>query len=868
MTNSVTKEGRQLTIDPHIIFDVIKSQAGSLDKAIAELVMNSIDAGATRVDITLDNASFRIKDDGKGFQSKEAILNWFEKFGTKHTEGDAKYGRFRMGRGQALSFAATVWQSGKFKMDVDILNRGLDYDLHEVETPVPGCVIEGKFYTPINKMQTYGISESSHIATNPNARANAANSSLTRLKTALTKMIQYVDVPIYVNDVQLNKSATSVNWTLETDDGYMKLSLTNMESSDLEIYNMGVYVCSIPSWRSGCSGIILSKKALKVNFARNAILQEECRVYQRIMARVEQFINDSMSKNLIKNEQQRSFLARRVIDNKIPYEEAVTLRVFTDIQNRHVSIEDMASNYDTFTMPDEDTSAGAAEHAHKNCSVFVFSRKNLERFQTNGPEEFINLIWPLFPYICENFIDFYNFEDEYEGYSNLIKDDDLTFKEMLVLRSLRKYQKMINVIVNKVTEGDKYSRKLVVGESDKAMAWTDGASFIALDRKLLKLADQGIGGFSQICGVIAHEYCHYDSDLDSHYHDEEFFESFHDSLFPGDTGVISKFGVCAQKMCHDYANLLALNNHKIPAKILKEAESSKIVFGQYLLSEHSHVIAEVLNRTKSITPDKFLEICDWILSLNVNSYSKEWLISLARTAGNKQGIKTTIEDILSNKKSNNWHYGCYSQQMIAEGVFHELMSRLGVELPKNIFNLDDFRRMPDDTTDLNFSSLNNYIHTFTEQNPDIELDVDKFNDEVNPHRFITIVKYLSAIFQGESYFGYERGVEGLAEYCKNINELATALHRLKLLRIFVNKRNKYAVPKKELDFKENGGYDVIISTTYFEVDNYLILAAAHAKIDNHNQFNKEDLILKTKLTINEVKKLFKPSKHKINTRIH
>lgn len=863
MTSSVKKEGRKLTIDPHIIFDVIKSQAGTLDKAIAELVMNSIDAGATRIDITLDNTSFKVKDDGKGFQSKEAILNWFEKFGTKHTEGDAKYGRFRMGRGQALSFASTVWQSGKFRMDVDILKRGLDYDLHEVETPVPGCVIEGEFYTPINKMQAYGITEERNLPIDPSVRANAVNSSLTRLKTAIAKMIQYVDTPVFINDVQLNKSAAAVNWAIETDDGYMKLSMTNMESSELEIYNMGVYVCSIPSWRSGCSGLILSKKALKVNFARNAILQEECPVYQRIMARVDQFINDSMPKNLIKNEQQRSFLARRIIDHKIPLEEAMTLRVFTDIQNRHVSIEDLLGGYDAFTMPDEETNASAAEHVHKNCDVFVFSRKNLERFQANGPLEFINLIGPLVPYIGVNFFEFFQFEDEYEGYSRLIKDEELTFKEMLVVRSLRKYQKMINVIVNKVTEDDEYSRRLSVGESDKSMGWTDGASYIALDRKLLKLADQGIGGFTQICGVIAHEYCHYDSDADSHYHDEDFFENFHDALFPGDNGAISKIGVCAQKMCHEYANLLALNNHKVPAKILKEVESSKVIFGQYILSEHSQIIADALNRAKAITGEQFLSICDWILSLDIDSYAKEWMISLARTAGDKNRLKTTVGEILSNKKTNSWRYGFYTQRMIAGGVFHELMSRLDVELPKNLFTIDDMRSLPNDSMDINFSNLEKYTQFFIEQYPEGVQPVEKLDGALNPYKFLTIASYISAISRGSNFFGHDSSIEKLAQF--EVEDVSIALHRLNLLRKYLTKKNKYAIALPEWVYKEGKGYERTTTNNRFDIDNYLIMAAAHASIEDHKQFNVEDLVAKTKLTLDEVKKLFKPVKKNIRT---
>ncbi len=127
------KEQRRLTVHPHLIYDVITMQAGTLSKAIQEGVQNTFDAGATRCDVRLTSAQFTVTDDGKGFGSREEVEQFFEVFGLPHepTSGTQRFARFRMGRGQIFSFARTTYESDRFTMAVDIKNSGLDYELSE-----------------------------------------------------------------------------------------------------------------------------------------------------------------------------------------------------------------------------------------------------------------------------------------------------------------------------------------------------------------------------------------------------------------------------------------------------------------------------------------------------------------------------------------------------------------------------------------------------------------------------------------------------------------------------------------------------------------------------------------------------------------
>jgi len=47
-----------------LILDVIMRQAGTLAKAIAEGIMNAVDANATRADVTLTSDTLLITDNG------------------------------------------------------------------------------------------------------------------------------------------------------------------------------------------------------------------------------------------------------------------------------------------------------------------------------------------------------------------------------------------------------------------------------------------------------------------------------------------------------------------------------------------------------------------------------------------------------------------------------------------------------------------------------------------------------------------------------------------------------------------------------------------------------------------------------------
>lgn len=240
------------------IHTFIKAQAGSLGKALSESVMNSFDAFATSVEITLDRRGFVVSDDGQGFRDKNEIASWFETLGFPHDDGNHRqWGKFGMGRAQAWAYASTVWESNTFRMSVDVQRKGLDYEL-DIGTPYKGTRITGTFYTPLDTAEVISV------------------------ERELSELIKYVTGPVYLNGKLVTQDPSLKEWAQETDDAWMDIKAAR--SGSLAVYNAGVLVRSFSAYQFNVEGVIVTKpdRTLELNLARNEILVSSCSVWARI----------------------------------------------------------------------------------------------------------------------------------------------------------------------------------------------------------------------------------------------------------------------------------------------------------------------------------------------------------------------------------------------------------------------------------------------------------------------------------------------------------------------------------------------------------------------------------------------------------
>jgi len=540
----MTVENRTFKLHPDILWSIIQAQAGTLGKAILELVMNSIDAGATKVDIKLSGKKVSVADDGKGFVSRKEIEEFFETFGTPHTAGDATYGRFRMGRGQVFAFTVSHWKSGEFAMSVDIKNKGLNYDLSLLPKPVKGCSIEGDLYECLKPSEVLAITDS------------------------IRDLCKYAPVPVFINGERVSIELTKHKWTMEDDDAYY---LIREKATQLEVYNLGVHVRNYSQSEFGIGGIVVSKQQLDVNFARNDILVSKCEVWKRVAPKLRAYAKKDQAKAPVQNEGYRKLSMTKILsanyDTGLDFIEALeNKKIFTDVSGKHYSFDKLRGAISNFngnivslekdrTMADKVQQRGLAlvlapvtlERANFMSLTDILNRikNNLSAFESDSSvsgwsvrhrKEYVD-------FILQGLVSLDSVAQSISEDHELVDEKSLNKEEKLVLKTIRENDWCFGRIARELSEKEwgvklagarnSEQRKIVVCESETVDAYTNGNSMIALNRNLLKIYG-GAGGafesFDKIKGIMMHEYCHDSDDSTGHGHPAEFYAKFHEAM--------------------------------------------------------------------------------------------------------------------------------------------------------------------------------------------------------------------------------------------------------------------------------------------------------------------------------------------------
>ena len=501
---------RRLVAHEKLLIDVIKRQAGSLKKAILEGTMNSIEAGATKIDINFaaeksedkenpNKAHLSIYDDGIGIQTEKELIQHFETFGQPHEDNEnVIWKQFRMGRGQMFAFGKNTWKTATFEMLVDIDNMELDYLLKKNRPYVDGCLIDIELYQ--NPLDNYTIN------------------SVKALKEEVQEQVRFVTTPVFFNGQQVSVDPETLNWTYQDEDAFYLFD----DTSSLKIYNLGVYVMSIPLTRAGVGGVVVSKKRLDVNFARNDI-QSTCSVYQRIKAVVEenkikkvQKTYESMSNDM------RINLLCDFRDGKYKYE-LTGKRIFPTSQGKWLTWNMIAKDCRPWCFARKGDRV--ADKVMQMGSAICFDEKILSELgYTGDKKEFFSWLW------SGSRSDW--IKETLDKLEKLYVEKDIreTINEdykMIPPEKLRKSEKVFLQAMNAL--GCWHGRQIMIGKSTVAKAWTDGCTYIVFDREYIKnLYLHSNYGLVDLFTTGCHELAHDDSTAGTHVHGPEFYEKYYE----------------------------------------------------------------------------------------------------------------------------------------------------------------------------------------------------------------------------------------------------------------------------------------------------------------------------------------------------
>ncbi len=504
----MAEQKRAFRMHTKLLHDVILRQAGSLEKGILEGVMNSVDAGSSICDIKIEPTRITISDDGKGIQSIQEVETWFEVFGQPHEENEGKiFGTFRMGRGQMFAYGLNKWKTGPFEMEIDIRDKGLDYSLKQVKKSHPGCSIEIELYTSIG---------------------HAGASDAVR---QLSRWCRYVDpaIDIRINGETVNVGLAQEKWDHVTEEAYIRLS----QSNDLPLYNLGIHTMDLSTWTYGTGGVVVTRKNVKVNFARNEIMST-CPVWQKIKPFLVEKSQEKIAKTKRLTETQRKTILRE-LGRDGSYKGIEKMSVFTTLHGRTVNnarLRNLVANCgNVITFAPEGNLV--ADRMWQQELVYPFSEDNLSDTGWTDRE------------FTEFLIDkrIVGSATRYTPLKELKKD----LKETFTLLAADKLTPLETAWVDTIAqaaysaqrgngEGLRNGRGKFqlwdyrVGISDCADGWTDGQKYVAFDRKFLEKLEMDLKGFIQLGHVLVHEWCHHEASSGSHGHDEQFYKEFHDRL--------------------------------------------------------------------------------------------------------------------------------------------------------------------------------------------------------------------------------------------------------------------------------------------------------------------------------------------------
>ncbi|MDR6397975.1 ATP-binding protein [Herbaspirillum seropedicae] len=518
-------------LDPQIIHHIIYSQAGSIGKAIIELLMNSVDADAKKVRLAMSREGFVCEDDGKGFASEDDVKRYFGRFGTPHQEGDATYGRFRLGRGQIMAHARTQWQSNAWQMNVDTRTMGYSYDLQALTPAIVGCRIEGTWYDVLTDAEFMSAVQE------------------------IRDLVRYTPVAVEMNGKIITRDPRQEEWDAEDDVAYYRVK----EEGAVSIYNQGVLVRHDAAQLWGAGGLIVSKKAINLNVSRTEILRKTCPVWQVIAKQFGKLASEMSAKlgSHRKTEARRQKSAQdlmactpdiaRIFDKEevitiLPGRRHVTMFDFLERCRRHYKAKkQFAVAANAFDVPKGETIA-------RNGLCCIVHAQTLERFNAYSTSDFIERLTEIHHNILstgDSYAARYSYVPELLDFQTLrdaLVERTWTVSEKTLDRETRRAWTALRWCLQQYaalcTGGRRYTRgqwiqggkqfEILLGESNVAEAWTDSKSYIALNKNVIdKLKKSPLQTVSYAFSLIEHEVAHEGDSLECG-HDEAFYQRFHD----------------------------------------------------------------------------------------------------------------------------------------------------------------------------------------------------------------------------------------------------------------------------------------------------------------------------------------------------
>ena len=479
----MTTEYIEFGVSKNLLEDVITKQTGSPEKAIQELWQNSRDAKRKDkdlyVEITLNTKSIMFKDNGTGM-TEEIIRKQFTVFGDSDKRDDEdSIGRFAMGRGQIMNFGVCLWVSGHNVIVVD-LRKGLGYTLYKRKQFVEGTTFVCVFFEEFSVWRLNRVEN--------------------HLRIRLLPEPHYY---IYLNNSVL-VSEEFTEYPEFTDETFRVFQHPHAKSY---LYAQGIF---IKTFKSNFTYSINVLTKAEVNMARNEFLETDS-IYDELRAKMNE-VEALMITNKTTFDKQESRLTLSFLrDGRVPLQSLLDKRIVLTADNRLVSLNSLKGKEVMFG----ETNIWSDDCIHRGYSVLHYDNQSLLRriFKIFTALE-ITSTWTEPKEIAKR------------GYFRSFDITKISRNQAYAYIGRDMNEKLF---LNMPSVG--YKRKVSLGESDIRMAWTNGRDFIKINKNVIIERHNKEEICTAIWTILCHEYAHHEPSKEEDYHDDDFYQRFHDFMF-------------------------------------------------------------------------------------------------------------------------------------------------------------------------------------------------------------------------------------------------------------------------------------------------------------------------------------------------
>jgi hypothetical protein len=338
---------------------------------------------------------------------------------------------------------------------------------------------------------------------------------------------------VLFNGEQINTPASKCKWDFEDKNSYYMFNV----GADFKVYNLGAYVMNASLHEMGMMGIVVSKKQVKVNFARNDV-QHDCEVYYGYRDDNEKHVDgifDVVKQNRIKktrqkrrslNQWERQATMKDLRDGQQDLADVKSLALIKTAQGKHVSLDFVRKNRQEWCFAPY--GSDLADRLMEREQAICFDEALLTDLIYDGPpSQFFT--WLLgenesYSYQCQHTDnDWQTVEKLYVGFDSIssgisdsystLPDKKLTVVERRIIKVLNSFNCWSGRVIN-------------LGYSERANAWTNGCTYITIDRSFLKrLSVTWARHTNKLMVLLAHEMAHDCDTRGTHIHGPEFYEN-------------------------------------------------------------------------------------------------------------------------------------------------------------------------------------------------------------------------------------------------------------------------------------------------------------------------------------------------------